>query len=189
MSQTIPYCRLTYGDELQKIQALFSGEFVDNGFYVQSCMKHLSALVENKPVLLTDSCTNALEIAAILADLKPGDEVIMPSFTFVTTATAFAIRGAVPVFVDCQPDTLNINPELIEAAITPKTKAIVPMHYAAIGCEMEAISDIAKRHHLLVIEDAAQCIDARYQGKPLGTFGTFGAFSILRKDVNETMTE
>ncbi len=127
--------------------------------------------------LLTHSCTAALEMAAILADIQPGDEVIMPSYTFVSTANAFVLRGGVPVFVDIRPDTLNIDETKIEAAITPRTKAIVPVHYAGVACEMDTIMDIARRHNLLVIEDAAQGIMSTYKGKPLGSIGHLGAYS------------
>ena len=128
-------------------------------------------------VLLTTSCTHALELAVLLADIKPGDEVIMPSYTFVSTADAFVLRGAKVVFVDIRPDTMNIDEKLIEDAITDKTKCIAPVHYAGVGCEMDTIMDIARRHNLKVIEDAAQGIMATYKGKALGTFGDFGAFS------------
>jgi len=127
--------------------------------------------------LLTHSCTAALEMAAILADIQPGDEVIMTSYTFVSTANAFVLRGGVPVFVDIRPDTLNIDETLIEAAITSRTKAIVPVHYAGVACEMDTIMDIAQRHNLLVIEDAAQGIMSTYKGKPLGSIGHLGAYS------------
>jgi len=127
--------------------------------------------------LLTTSCTHATEMAAILAGIKEGDEVIMPSFTFVSTANAFALRGAKIVFVDIRPDTMNIDETKIEAAITPKTRAIVPVHYAGVGCEMDTIMDIAKRHNLLVIEDAAQGVMSTYKGKALGAIGDFGNYS------------
>lgn len=130
-----------------------------------------------KKALLTHSCTGALEMAAILANIKPGDEVILPSYTFVSTANAFVLRGAIPVFVDIRPDTLNINEKLIEAAITPRTKAIAPVHYAGVGCEMDEIMRIAKKHNLLVIEDAAQGIMSTYKGKALGSIGHLGTFS------------
>jgi dTDP-4-amino-4,6-dideoxygalactose transaminase len=126
---------------------------------------------------LTTSCTHATELAALLADIKPGDEVIMPSYTFVSTADAFVLRGAVPVFVDIRPDTMNIDEKLIEAAVTEKTRAIVPVHYAGVACEMDTIMDIAARHHLAVIEDAAQGIMSSYKGRALGTIGDFGCFS------------
>jgi dTDP-4-amino-4,6-dideoxygalactose transaminase len=127
--------------------------------------------------MLTPSCTASLEMAAILADLEPGDEIIMPSFTFVTTASAFALRGAVPVFVDIRADTLNLDETLIEQAVTERTKAIVPVHYAGISCEMDEITEIARRHGLMVIEDAAQGLMSSYRGRPLGTMGSLGAMS------------
>ena len=127
--------------------------------------------------LMTTSCTHATELAAILADIKPGDEIIMPSYTFVSTANAFVLRGGVPVFVDIRPDTMNIDEKQIEAAITEKTKAIVPVHYAGVACEMDTIMDIAKRHNLLVIEDAAQGVMASYKGKALGSIGDYGCYS------------
>lgn len=128
-------------------------------------------------VLLTTSCTHATELAAILADIKPGDEVIMPSYTFVSTADAFVLRGAKAVFVDIRPDTMNIDETLIEDAVTERTKAIVPVHYAGVSCEMDTICDIAKRHNLYVIEDAAQGVMATYKGRPLGTIGDYGCYS------------
>lgn len=130
-----------------------------------------------RKTLLTTSCTHALEMAAILSDIKPGDEVIMPSYTFVSTADAFVMRGAEIVFVDIRPDTMNIDETLIEDAVTSKTKAIVPVHYAGVACEMDAIMDIAKRHNLIVVEDDAQGIMSKYNGQALGTFGTFGCLS------------
>lgn len=143
--------------------------------------KKVSAWIEErtgtKKCLLTTSCTHATEMAALLADIKEGDEVIMPSYTFVSTADAFVLRGARVVFVDIRPDTMNIDETKIEKAITEKTKAIVPVHYAGVSCEMDTIMDIAKRHNLMVIEDAAQGIMSTYKGKALGTMGTFGCFS------------
>jgi len=130
-----------------------------------------------KKTLLTPSCTHALEMAALLLDIKEGDEVIMPSYTFVSTADAFALRGAKIVFVDVRADTMNIDERLIEAAITSKTKAIVPVHYAGVGCNMDVIMEIATRHNLFVVEDAAQGFESTYKGKPLGTIGHLGAFS------------
>ena len=126
---------------------------------------------------MTTSCTHATELAALLADIKEGDEVIMPAYTFVSTADAFVLRGATAVFVDIKPETMNIDENLIEAAITEKTRAIVPVHYAGVSCEMDKIMEIAKRHNLVVIEDAAQGIMSTYKGKPLGTIGDFGCFS------------
>lgn len=128
-------------------------------------------------MVLTHSCTAALEMAAILADIQPGDEVIMPSYTFVSTANAFVLRGGVPVFIDIRPETLNIDERLIEAAITPRTKVIAPVHYAGVACEMDVILDIARRHGLLVIVDAAQALGSIYKGRKLGTLGDLSAFS------------
>ena len=138
--------------------------------------------------LMTTSCTHATELAAILADIKPGDEIIMPSYTFVSTANAFVLRGGVPVFVDIRPDTMNIDEKQIEAAITEKTKAITTVHYAGVACEMDTIMDIAKRHNLLVIEDAAQGVMASYKGKALGSIGDYGCYS-FHETKNYTMGE
>lgn len=166
------------GTELDYIRdALDCGRLAGDGPYTRRCSEHLQSYLGSGTVLLTHSCTAALEIAAILADLKPGDEVIMPSYTFVSTANAFVLRGAIPVFVDIRPDTLNIDESLIEAAITPRTKAIVPVHYAGVACEMDVIMDIARRHGLLVIEDAAQAIGSTYKQQKLGTIGDLAAFS------------
>ncbi|MFZ3046760.1 MAG: dTDP-4-amino-4,6-dideoxygalactose transaminase, partial [Desulfatirhabdiaceae bacterium] len=143
----------------------------------KKCHAWLEARTGTHKALLTHSCTAALEMAAILADIQPGDEVIMPSYTFVSTANAFVLRGGVPVFVDIRPDTCNIDETKIEAAITPRTKAIVPVHYAGVACEMDIIMDIATRHNLLVIEDAAQGIMSTYKGRPLGAIGHLGAYS------------
>lgn len=148
-----------------------------DGVYTKKCHSLLEEKLSCKKALLTHSCTAALEMAAILLDLKPGDEVIMPSYTFVSTANAFVLRGAVPVFVDIRPDTLNIDENLIEDAITPKTKAICCVHYAGVACEMDKILDIAHRHNLYVVEDAAQALGSFYKGKPLGTIGDMGCFS------------
>jgi dTDP-4-amino-4,6-dideoxygalactose transaminase len=150
---------------------------LDSDKYCSKSTELLEHITKAKKVLLTHSCTAALEMAAILIDIHPGDEIIMPSYTFVSTANAFVLRGAVPVFVDVREDTLNIDEKLIEAAITHKTKAIVPVHYAGVGCEMDTIMGIAKKHNLYVIEDAAQCIGATYKGKHLGTIGHFGTLS------------
>ncbi|WP_047533211.1 dTDP-4-amino-4,6-dideoxygalactose transaminase [Methylotenera sp. N17] len=148
----------------------------DGGFTHKAC-EWLEQSTHTKKALITHSCTAALEMAAILADIQPGDEVIMPSYTFVSTANAFVLRGGVPVFVDIRPDTLNIDERLIEAAITPRTKAIVPVHYAGVGCEMDTIVAIAKKHNLMVIEDAAQGVMSTYKGRALGTIGDVGAYS------------
>ncbi len=148
-----------------------------DGKYTKLCHEWLKNKMHCKQALLVHSGTAALEMAAILANLQSGDEVIMPSYTFCSTANAFVLQGGVPVFVDIRPDTLNINETLIEEAITPKTKAICPVHYAGVACEMDVIMDIAKRHNLLVIEDAAQAFDSYYKGKHLGTIGDMGCFS------------
>ncbi len=148
-----------------------------DGAYTKKCSEWIEKRTGTAKCLLTTSCTHATELAALLADVKPGDEIIMPAYTFVSTADAFVLRGATPVFVDIRPDTMNIDEKLIEAAITEKTRAIVPVHYAGVACEMDAIMDIAKRHHLFVIEDAAQGMMASYKGKALGTIGDFGCFS------------
>ncbi len=148
-----------------------------DGEYTKKCDKWIEEQTGTTKCLLTTSCTHATELAALLADIKPGDEVIMPAYTFVSTADAFVLRGAVPVFVDIRPDTMNIDETLIEAAITEKTKAIVPVHYAGVSCEMDAIMDIADKHNLIVIEDAAQGMMASYKGRALGTIGDFGCFS------------
>jgi len=166
------------GKELWNIaQAHANGHLAGDGNFTKHCSRWLEARTGAGRALLTHSCTAALEMAALLADIEPGDEVIMPSYTFVSTANAFVLRGAVPVFVDIRPDTLNIDETLIEAAITPRTKAIVPVHYAGVGCEMDAIMAIANKHNLLVIEDAAQAVMAHYKGRPLGAIGHMGALS------------
>ncbi len=166
------------GKELWYIsQAHAKGHLAGDGSFTKLCAGWLEARTGSQRALLTHSCTGALEMAAILADLQPGDEVIMPSYTFVSTANAFVLRGAVPVFVDISPDTLNIDETKIEAAITSRTKAIVPVHYAGVGCDMDMIMDIARRYGLLVIEDAAQGIMATYKGRPLGSIGHMATFS------------
>lgn len=148
-----------------------------DGAYTKKCSEWIEARTGTAKCLMTTSCTHATELAALLAEIKPGDEVIMPAYTFVSTADAFVLRGAVPVFVDIRPDTMNLDEKLIEAAITEKTKAIVPVHYAGVACEMDTVMDIAARHKLIVIEDAAQGIMSSYKGKALGTIGDFGCFS------------
>ncbi|WP_101925649.1 MULTISPECIES: dTDP-4-amino-4,6-dideoxygalactose transaminase [Luteimonas] len=157
--------------------ALESGHLSGDGPYTKKCHLWLEQSTGCRKALLTHSCTGALEMAAMLLDLAPGDEVIMPSFTFVSTANAFVLRGAVPVFVDIRPDTLNIDETLIEAAITSRTRAICVVHYAGVACEMDAIMAIAERHGLAVVEDAAQGVNAAYKGKPLGSIGHLGALS------------
>lgn len=159
------------------IKAVENGHISGDGEYTKKCAAKLEEMTGTNRALLTTSCTHATEMAALLASIEPGDEVIMPSYTFVSTADAFVLRGAVPVFVDIRPDTMNIDEALIEAAITKKTKAIVPVHYAGVGCEMDTIMDIARRRNLIVIEDAAQAICSSYKGKALGTIGDYGCFS------------
>jgi dTDP-4-amino-4,6-dideoxygalactose transaminase len=166
------------GKELHYIAEAHSlSKLAGDGTFTQKCHQWLEQRTGCHKALLTHSCTAALEIAAILADIQPDDEVIMPSYTFVSTANAFVLRGGVPVFVDIRQDTLNIDETLIEAAITTKTKAIVPVHYAGVACEMDTIMDIANRHHLLVIEDAAQGVLATYKGTALGSIGHLGCYS------------
>jgi dTDP-4-amino-4,6-dideoxygalactose transaminase len=158
-------------------QAHANGHLAGNGAFSKRCCRWLEDRVGSHRALLTHSCTAALEMAAILSGVGVGDEVIMPSFTFVSTANAFVLRGATPVFVDIRPDTQNIDETLIEAAITPRTRAIVPVHYAGVSCDMDAIMDIARRHDLLVIEDAAQGLISRYRDRPLGSRGHMAALS------------
>ncbi len=158
-------------------QAVEQEKICGDGPFTKKCSEWIEAQTGTAKCLLTTSCTHATELAALLADIKPGDEVIMPSYTFVSTANAFVLRGATVIFVDIRPDTMNLDETKIEDAITERTRAIAPVHYAGVGCEMDTIMDIAKRHHLMVIEDAAQGIMASYKGKPLGTFGEFGCFS------------
>lgn len=158
-------------------QAIANLHLAGNGPFTRRCQEWLEERIGCRKALLTHSCTGALEMAAILTEIKPGDEVIMPSFTFVSTANAFVLRGGVPVFVDIRPDTLNLDERQIEAAITPRTRAIVPVHYAGVGCDMDAIVAIAARHNLLVIEDAAQGLLSTYRGRPLGSIGNLAATS------------
>jgi dTDP-4-amino-4,6-dideoxygalactose transaminase len=175
----IPFNRpFIIGRELEYIaQAVSSGHLAGDGMFTKKCNQWLENQFSANKVLLTHSCTAALEMSAILCNIGPGDEVIMPSFTFVSTANAFALRGAKIRFVDIRMDTLNIDESKIEEAVTPRTKAIVPVHYAGVGCEMDTILEIARRHGLFVVEDAAQGFDAAYKGKYLGTIGHLGAFS------------
>ena len=166
------------GKEMKYIeQAIQNHKICGDGEFTKKCNQWLEERTGTVKALLTTSCTHATEMAAILADIQPGDEVIMPAYTFVSTADAFVLRGAKVVFVDIRPDTMNIDEKLIEEAITDKTKAIVPVHYAGVGCEMDTIMEIAKRHNLYVIEDAAQGIMSTYKGKALGTIGDYGCFS------------
>ena len=179
MSISIPFNKpYMTGKELWYIaQAHSAGHLSGDGHFTRRCSEWLEQRTGSSKALLTHSCTAALEMAALLANLGPGDEVIMPSYTFVSTANAFVLRGAVPVFVDIRPDTLNIDENLIEAAITPRTKAIVPVHYAGVACEMDTIMAIAERHSLIVIEDAAQGVMSFYKGRALGSIGHMGCLS------------
>ena len=166
------------GREIEYIkEAIVDGKICGDGKFTKRCNAWFEKTTGTSKALLTTSCTHATEMAAILSEIGPGDEVIMPSYTFVSTADAFVLRGATPVFVDIRPDTMNIDENLIEDAVTEKTKAIVPVHYAGVSCEMDAIMDIAKRHNLLVIEDAAQGVMSTYKGKALGTIGDYGCYS------------
>ncbi len=158
-------------------QAVENQKICGDGPFTRKCSEWIERQTGTARCLLTTSCTHATELAALLAEIKPGDEVIMPSYTFVSTADAFVLRGATAVFVDIRPETMNMDERLIEDAVTEHTRAIVPVHYAGVGCEMDAIMDIARRHNLMVVEDAAQGIMASYKGRPLGTFGDFGCFS------------
>jgi len=179
MTVNVPFNKpFMTGKELWYIaQAHAKGHLAGDGSFSRQCASWLESRTGARKAMLTHSCTAALEMTAILADVKPGDEIIMPSYTFVSTANAFVLRGAVPVFVDIRADTLNIDEALIEAAITDKTRAIVPVHYAGVGCEMDAVMEIAGRHGLLVIEDAAQAAMASYKGRPLGSIGDLGTLS------------
>ena len=171
----VPPC---VGDEEKYIlEAIKNEKICGDGEFTKRCSEWLEKKTQTPKALLTTSCTHATEMAALLCGIGPGDEVIMPSYTFVSTADAFVLRGAKAVFVDIRPDTLNIDEKLIEEAITEKTKAIVPVHYAGVSCEMDTIMDIAKRHNLYVVEDAAQGLMSTYKGRALGTIGDYGCFS------------
>ena len=166
------------GKELWYIsQAHHKGKLAGDGEFTKKCHEWLEKETGCKKALLTHSCTAALEMAAILLNIGPGDEIIMPSYTFVSTASAFVLRGGVPVFVDIRPDTLNLDESRIEDAVTKKTKAIVPVHYAGVACEMDSILSIAEKHDLFVVEDAAQAIMSTYNNKPLGSIGHLGTIS------------
>ena len=175
----IPFNKPPYtgNEEKHVIESMKSSKISGDGKFTKRCEFWFEEKLQCKKVLLTTSCTHALEMAAILLDIKEGDEVIMPSYTFVSTANAFVLRGAKIVFVDIRPDTMNIDETKIEEAITSKTKVIVPVHYAGVACEMDTIMDIAKRYNLFVVEDAAQGMMSTYKGKALGTIGHLGAFS------------
>ncbi len=166
------------GREMDYIrQAVENQKICDDGEFTKKCNEWIEQKTGTAKCLLTTSCTHATELTALLADIKEGDEVIMPSYTFVSTADAFVLRGAKVVFVDIRPDTMNIDEKLIEDAITERTKAIVPVHYAGVACDMDKIMEIANKHNLIVVEDAAQAIDSYYKGRPLGSIGHLSAFS------------
>ncbi|WJY15318.1 dTDP-4-amino-4,6-dideoxygalactose transaminase [Pectobacteriaceae bacterium CE90] len=166
------------GSELEYMQeAMRSGKLCGDGGFTRRCQQWLEQYSGSQKVLLTPSCTASLEMAAIMLNIQPGDEVIMPSYTFVSTANAFVLRGASIVFVDIRPDTMNIDESKIEAAITEKTRVIVPVHYAGVGCDMDVIMALAEKYHLHVVEDAAQGMMSRYKGRPLGSIGHVGCFS------------
>jgi dTDP-4-amino-4,6-dideoxygalactose transaminase len=170
-----PYCK---GSTLEYIDyTLLNASISGDGHFTAKCSEEIVNLSSAKKALLTHSCTASIEMSAILANIQRGDEIIMPSYTFVSTANAFVLRGGVPVFVDIEPTTFNIDPNLVEKAITSRTKAIVPVHYAGVGCEMKKIIEIAEKHKILVIEDAAQGIMSKYQDQPLGSFGDLGCIS------------
>lgn len=175
----IPFNKPPYTGNEEKyiLESISSSKISGDGDFTKKCHKWFEEKLNCKKVLLTTSCTHALEMAAILLDIQDGDEIIMPSYTFVSTANAFVLRGARIVFVDIRPDTMNIDETKIEAAITMKTKAIVPVHYAGVSCEMDTIMDIALKYTLFVVEDAAQAMMSSYKGRPLGTIGHFGTFS------------
>lgn len=179
MAMTIPFNKpFLTGKEAHYIyQAVYSGKLSGNGVYTKKCQNFFEEQYGFKKALMTTSCTDALEMAAILCDIKPGDEVIAPSYTFVSTVLAFVRQGAKIVFSDSCKDNPDIDPDRIEALITPRTRVIIPVHYAGVACDMDRIMDIAHRHNLLVVEDAAQAIGSYYKGRPLGSIGHFGCFS------------
>lgn len=166
------------GNELQYMEeAIKNRKICGDGMFTKKCSAWMEEKTGTAKALLTTSCTHAIEMSAILSNIQPGDEVIMPSYTFVSTADAFVLRGAKVIFVDIRPETMNIDERLIEEAVTERTKAIVPVHYAGVACKMDEICDIAKRHNLFVIEDAAQGVMSFYKGRPLGTLGDYGCYS------------
>jgi dTDP-4-amino-4,6-dideoxygalactose transaminase len=179
MPQNIPFVRpYVGGNELEYVtEVVRTGKIDSDGRFTLACARLLEERFGIRKVLMTPSCTSALELAAMLCDLGPGDEVIMPSYTFVSTANAVALRGAKPVFVDIRPDTLNIDDRLVEEAITDRTKAIFAMHYAGVACEMDHLTAIAEKYNLLLVEDAAQAVNASYNGRPLGSVGQLATFS------------
>lgn len=190
MQQKIPFNKpCQTGQEITHITAaLAAGKLSGDGTYTARCHRWLEERFGSPKTLLTTSCTSALEMAALLCDIKPGDEVIMPAFTFVSTANAFVLRGARIVFVDVDPRTMNIDPARVAEAVTPKTKAIVPVHYAGVACEMDKLQAIADAHNLVIIEDAAQGVMSRWRDRPLGTIGILGCYS-FHETKNYTMGE
>ncbi len=168
---------LTGSEMLYVADAIIRGHCAGDGFFSRSCEAFLERELGSPKALLTTSCTHALELAALLLDIRPGGEVIVPSFTFVSTVNAFVLRGAKPVFADIRPDTLNLDEKALEALITPRTRAIVPVHYAGVGCEMDVILEVAARHGIAVVEDNAHGLFARYRGRSLGTFGCLASQS------------
>lgn len=176
---SIPFNRpAVVGKELYYIsQTIFNSHSAGDGDFTKKCHRLLEQILGAPKVLLTTSCTHALEMTALLLDIQPGDEVIVPSFTFVSTVNAFVLRGARPVFIDIRPDTLNMDEGQLERLITPKTRAIVPVHYAGVGCEMDAICEVAARHQIPIVEDNAHGLFGKYKGRPLGTFGAFATQS------------
>jgi dTDP-4-amino-4,6-dideoxygalactose transaminase len=179
MASFIPFNRpYSTGREFEYIrEAIERAHLASDGVFSRRCEAWLAERIGCRKALLTNSCTAALEMTALLAEIKPGDEVVMPSYTFVSTANAFVLRGGIPVFVDIRPDTLNIDERAIEPAITSKTRAIVPVHYAGVACEMDEILSVAREHRLLVVEDAAQALGSTYRGRPLGAIGDLAATS------------
>ena len=183
MSQKNPYsipfnCPAVVGKELYYIaQTIINGHSAGDGVFTKKCHRLLEQILGVPKVLLTTSCTHALELSALLLDIQPGDEVIVPSFTFVSTVNAFVLRGAKPIFIDIRPDTLNMDERQLERLITPKTRAILPVHYAGVGCEMEVICEIAARYSIPIVEDNAHGLFGKYKGRCLGTFGAFATQS------------
>ncbi len=175
----IPYSKPSIEDKeaAYVLEAIADGHLTGDGRFTKACNALLEKKTGAKKALLVHSCTTALELSALLLEIKPGDEIIMPSYTFVSTANAFVLRGGVPVFIDVRPDTINMDERLIEQAITPRTRAIAPVHYAGVACEMDTILDLAKANNLAVVEDAAQGLGSTYKGRALGTLGEFGALS------------
>ena len=175
----IPFNRADLqGNEIEHIlKAVKNGHISGDGFYTKQCSHLLEKCLNIPKVLLTTSCTHALEMTAILAEIQPGDEVIIPSYTFVSTVNAFVLRGAIPIFIDIRADTLNLDESQLESVITDKTKIIIPVHYAGVGCEMDEIMRIANKYNIIVVEDNAHGLFGRYKGKYLGTFGNFSTNS------------